>query len=163
MTDALKLKNKILKILQTTKPEEIKPQNKDVKFAFKITPFEIPNFVVVIEYFHKIDMIRLAAIIGMGKNLMASYKKKNQAEKIEIMSLFTKPIRARNFNAIIPQDFSALNGHKLFFPQNMSSQMLYDAVSEAIFLLQDLWELLYQADQSLQAPQISETSKHMFQ
>ena len=51
----------------------------------------------------------------------------------------------------------------MLIQQNMSAQMLFDTVTEAVFVLQDLWELLYQADQSLKAPQISETSKSMFQ
>lgn len=163
MTDALKLKNKILKIVKIFKLEEIESKNKEVKFALKLKPFEANNFVVIVEYFHKIDMIRVSASVAIGKNLKENYKKKNQAEKIEILSLFSKPIRTRSFNVVIPEDFSLLEGHRLLIQQNMSGQLLLDSVQEAVFVLQDLWELLYQADQSSKAPQISETSKNMFQ
>ena len=152
-----------MKILQITKPEEIESKSKDVKFALKITPFEIKNFLVVLEYFHKIDMIRVSASIGIGKNLIGNYKTKKDEEKNQIIGLFAKHIRARSFNAIIPKDFSTLIGHKLLFQQNMSAQMLFDAIHEAVFLLQDLGELLYHADQSLKVPKVSETSQSMFQ
>ncbi len=153
-----------MKTLKIFKVEEIESKNKEVKFALKITPFkEIKNFIVAIEYFPKVDMIRVVASIGIGKNLRETYKKKNQAEKIEIVSLFAKTIRARNFNVMIHEDFAVLEGHKMLIQQNMSAQMLFDTVTEAVFVLQELWELLYQADQSLKAPQISETSKNMFQ
>jgi len=163
LTDAFKLKSKILKILKILKIEEFESKNKEVKFALKLTPFEIKNFIVVVEYFPKVDMIRVSASVGIGKNLRETYKEKNQAEKMEIMSLFAKSIRARNFNVIISEDFAVLEGHKMLIQQNMSGQMLLDTVTEAVFVLQDLWELLYQADQSLKAPQISEASKNMFQ
>ena len=121
--------------------EEIEPKNKEVKFALKITPFETKNFIVVVEYHHKIDMIRVIASVGIGKNLKDNYKQKNEAEKNEILGIFSKRIVARNFNAIIAKDFSALQGFKLLFQQNMSAQKLFDTVNEAVFLLQDLGEL----------------------
>ncbi len=163
MTDALKLKKRILKILAIFPKEEIEPKNKDVKFALKITPFEMKNFIVVVEYFHKIDMIRVSASVGIGKNLKENYKKKNEDEKKEILALFNKRIVARNFNVIIAEDFSALDGYKLLFQQDMSAQRLFDTVIEAIFLLQDLGELFYKADQSLKVPKVSQTSYSMFQ
>ena len=164
MTDALKLKTKILKILKIIPNEEFKSKNNDVKFALKITPFEqIKNFIVVIEYFHKVDMIRVVASIGIGKNLRDNYQLKKENEKNEIMAIFSKPMRARNFNAIIAKDFAALEGFKLLFQQDMSAQRLFDTVNEAIFLLQDLGELFYKADQSLKVPEVSQTSQSMFQ
>ena len=105
--------------------EEIEPKNKDVKFALKMTPFEPKNFAVVVEYNHKIDMIRVISSVATGKNLIENYKKKNEAEKNEILGIFSKRIVARNFNAVIAKDFSALQGFKLLFQQNMSAQKLF--------------------------------------
>jgi len=163
VTDALKLKTKILKILKIIPNEEFKSKNNDVKFALKITPFEqIKNFIVVVEYFHKVDMIRVVASIRTGKNLRENYKLKNENEKNEIITIFSKPMRARNFSPMISNDFAILEGYKLLFQQNMSAQGLFDTVTEGIFLLQDLAELLYEADQSLKVPKVSEASKNMF-
>ena len=153
-----------MKILKIFPIEEIKPRSKDVKFALKITPFEIKdNFLVGVEYIHKIDMVRVAISIAVGKNLKDNYKQKKEAEKNEILSIFSKTMRARNFNTVITKDFSALEGFKLLIQQNMSAQGLLDTVNEGVFLLQDLGELLYQADQSLKVPKVSQTSHSMFQ
>ena len=163
MTDALKLKTKILKILKIIPNEEFKSKNNEVKFALKLTPFgKIKNFVVIIEYYNKIDMVRVIASTATGKNLKDNYKLKNENEKNEIIGIFSKPIRARNFNPMIADDFSILEGYKFLFQQNMSAQGLFDTVSEGMLLLQDLGELLYQADQSLKVPEVSESSKNMF-
>jgi len=164
VTDAFKLKNKILKILKIFPIEEFKSKNKDVKFALKLTPFDqIKNFVVIVEYYPKIDMIRVVVSIATGKNLRDNYKLKNENEKNEILVIFSKPMRARNFNPMKANDFAILEGYKLLFQQNISAQGLLDTVTEGIFLLQDLGELLFQADQSLKVPKVSETSKNMFQ
>jgi len=152
-----------LKILTVLPIEEIKPRSNDVKFALKITPFEIKNFIVVVEYMHKIDMIRVIASVGIGKNLKENYKLKKENEKNEILALFGKRMRVRNFNEIRSKDFAALEGFKLLIQQNMSAQGLLDTVNEGVFLLQDLGELLYQADQSLKVPKVSQTSQSMFQ
>jgi len=153
-----------LKILKIFPIEEIKPRSKDVKFALKITPFEIKdNFLVGVEYIHKIDMVRVAISIAVGKNLKDNYKQKNEAEKKEILALFNKRIVTRNFNVIVPKDFAVLEGFKLLFQQDMSAQRLFDTVNEAIFLLQDLGELFYKADQSLKVPEVSQISHSMFQ
>ncbi len=163
MADALKLKKRILTILKIFKPEEIKPRSNDVKFALKITPFEATSFIMGVEYMHKIDMIRVIVSIGMGTKLRDHYKLKKEIERNEILSIFSKTMRARNFNAVIIKDFAALEGFKLLIQQNMSAQGLLDTVNEGVYLLQDLGELLYQADQSLKVPQVSEASKNMFQ
>lgn len=163
LTDALKLKKRILTILKIFKPEEIKPRANDVKFSLKITPFAQKNFLVGVEYMHKIDMIRVVVSIGIGTKLMDHYKQKKEAEKNEIWSIFSKSMRARNFNVMITKDFSALEGFKLLIQQNMSAQGLFDTVSEGMLLLQDLGELLYQADQSLKVPKASQSGQNMFQ
>ena len=164
MADALKLKTKILKILKIFPIEEIKSKNNDVKFALKITPFgKIKNLIVIIEYYNKVDMIRVVSSIATGKTLTENFKTKNENEKNEIIAIFSKNMRARNFSPVIANDFAILEGYKLLFQQNMSAQGLFDTVTEGIFLLQDLAELLYQADQSLKVPKVSETSKNMFQ
>ncbi len=163
MTDVLKLKAKIFKALKIYRIEEIKPTNKEVKFSFKITPFEkVPTFIVGVEYLPKIDMVRVVASMATTKNLREHYKLKKDIEKNEIVGIFSKPMRVRNFNAMISKDFTVLEGFKFLFPQNMSAQGVYDAVSEAVYLLQDLGELLFQADQSSQVPKVSEASKNMF-
>lgn len=163
MTDALKLKKRILTILKIFKPEEIKPRGNDVKFALKITPFEAKNFLAGVEYMHKIDMIRVVVSIVIGTKLRDHYKQKKEDEKNEIWAIFSKTMRARNFNVVITKDFSALEGFKFLIQQNMSAQGLFDTVSEGILLLQDLGELLYQADQSLKVPKASQSSQNMFQ
>ncbi|MCH7685997.1 MAG: hypothetical protein IH899_04835 [Planctomycetes bacterium] len=89
------------------------------------------------------------------------FDREKENEKNEILALFNKRIVARNFNVIIAKDFSALEGFKLLFQQDMSAQRLFDTVNEAIFLLQDLGELFYQADQSLKVPKVSKTSQRM--
>jgi len=143
--------------------EEFESKNKTVKFALRILPFQQKNFAVIIDYFNKIDFIRVTGSIGIAKNLKGVYKTKNDLEKNEIVALFSKPMTARNFSPIFDKDFGFIEGFKLLIQQNMSAQMLLDAVTEAIFLLQDLGILLYEADQSLKVPKISETSKSMFQ
>lgn len=163
MTDALKLKKRILTILKIFKPEEIKPRGNDVKFALKITPFEAKNFLAGVEYMHKIDMTRVVVSIVIGTKLRDHYKQKKEDEKNEIWAIFSKTMRARNFNVVITKDFSALEGFKFLIQQNMSAQGLFDTVSEGILLLQDLGELLYQADQSLKVPKASQSSQNMFQ
>ena len=164
MTDATKLKQKILKTLQIYKIEELDTKDKkDVKFALRLLPFEVKYFVVIIEYRPKFDILRIISNVGTPKSLRESYKEKNEAEKNEINALFAKVIRSRSFNADMPENFSVIEGFRFLLIQNMTSQTLLDAVSEAVFLLQDLGELLYQADQSLKVPQVSETSNNMFQ
>ena len=152
-----------MKTLQIIPIEEIEPRSNDVKFALKITPFEAKHFIVGVEYLHKFDIIRIIASIGIGKNLKDSFKLKKEAEKNEIIVLFSKPLRARNFNPMIPKDFSVLEGFKFLIQQNLSAQMLLDTVTDGVFVLQDLGELLFQADQSLKVPKVSESSNRMFQ
>ena len=152
-----------MKTLQIIPIEEIEPRSNDVKFALKITPFEAKHFIVGVEYLHKFDIIRIIASIGIGKNLKDSFKLKKEAEKNEIIALFSKPLRARNFNPMIPKDFSVLEGFKFLIQQNLSAQMLLDTVTDGVFVLQDLGELLFQADQSLKVPKVSESSNRMFQ
>jgi len=143
--------------------EDIEPKSKDVKFALKYTPFKTQNYIVVVEYIPKFDILRVIASMGTGKNLKDNYKSKTEAQKTEINGLFSKLIRARNFTTMIAQDFSAMEGYKLLIQQNFSPQMLLDTVNEAVFVIQDVAVLLVEADQSLKVPKASEASKNMFQ
>ena len=161
LTDSLKLKDRILKNLTIFKIEEIKPRDY-AKFALKITPFDLKNFLVVIEYLQKFDMLRVIASVGLGKNLKDNYDSKKENEKKEILAFFSKHIREHNFHTGIPQDFSGMEGFRFLMVQNMSIQSLLDTISESIFLLEDLGALLYQADQSLKVPKISEDANNMF-
>ena len=163
MADTLKLKKRILKILQLFPVEEVEPGNKDVKFALKITPFEAKNFIIAVEYLPKIDMIRIVATVGIGKNLKDNFKLKNEVDKNEIKKLFSKPLRTRNFSPMLPKDFSVVQGFKLLIQQNFSPQLLLDTITDRLFVLQDLGELFYNADQSLKVPKVSESSNRMFQ
>lgn len=163
MTDAVKLKQRIRKALQILPFEEFESKNKDVKFALKYTPFQTGAYVIVIEYHPKIDMIRVVASIGIGKKLQENFKGKKDAEKNEINAIFYKTIRGRSFTTAIGKDFTVLEGYKLLIQQNFSTQMLFDTVSEAVFVIQDVVSLLVEADQSLKVPKVSESSKNMFQ
>jgi len=143
--------------------EEIEPRTKDIKFTFKTTPFESKNYIIVIDYLPKFDMIRVVASVGISKNLKENYKLKKPAEQYEIISLFSKPLRARKFTPLIQKEFSAIEGYKLLIQQNLSAQVLLDTITEGFFVLQEIAELLVEADQSLKVPKVSETSKRMFQ
>jgi len=142
--------------------EEFESKNKDAKFSLKYTPFETGAYVVTIEYYPKIDMIRIVASIGIGKKLQENFKGKNEADKNEINAIFAKTIRGRDFTTMIEKDFAVVEGFKLLFQQNFSAQMLLDAVTEAVFVIQDVVLLLVEADQSLKVPKESEASKNMF-
>ena len=163
MADAGKLKQRILKTLKIVPLEEFESKNKDVKFALKYTPFQTGAYVVVIEYHPKIDMIRVVASIAIGKKLQDNFKGKKDAEKNEINEIFSKTLRARSFTRVTAKDFTVLEGYKLLFQQNFSAQMLFDAVTEAVFVIQDAVTLLVEADQSLKVPKVSEATKNMFQ
>jgi len=142
--------------------EEFEPKSKDVKFALKYTPFKTPNYIVVVEYIPKFDILRVVAAMATGKTLKDNFKTKTDAEKNEINGLFSKTIRARSFTTMIAKDFSAMDGYKLLIQQNLSNQMLLDTVNDAVFLIQDVAVLLVNADQSLKVPKASEASKTMF-
>jgi len=144
------------------KIEEVEAKNPDVKFALKIMPFEATNFIVIIEFLHKVDMLRVIASVGVGKILIEDYKTKTDPEKIEINQLFSKPIRERDFNPMIAKDFAAVEGFKLLIQQNFSPQMLLDTVMEAGFILQELGDKFRNADQSAKVPKVSEAAKSMF-
>ena len=165
MTDALKLKNRLKKTISTLYPiEEIEATNPKAKFALRITPFpNAPNFMIIVEYLSELEMVRILPSIGIGKNLQTIYKKKTQPEKDEIIALFSKHMREHKFYALQSKDFVALQCMQVLLVQNMSLQTLLDSVGEGLFLLQDLGELLFQADQSLKVPKISETANNMFQ
>ena len=162
MTDALKLKQRIVKALQILTFEEIEPRNKDAKFALKYTPFQTDSYVIVIEYYPKIDMLRVVASIGIVKKLQENYKGKTEPEQNEIIAIFSKIIKGRGFTTSIAKDFSAMEGYKLLIQQNFSLQMLFDAVTEAVFVIQDVTALLVEADQSLKVPKVSESTNNMF-
>jgi len=149
--------------LQIFSIEEIAPRSKDIKFTFKIAPFEAKNYLIGIEYLPKFDMIKVVASVGITKNLKENFKLKKVAEQYEINALFSKPLRARKFIPTLQKDFSSLEGFKFLIQQNLSAQMLLDTITEGFFVLQELAELLVKADQSLKVPKVSETSKSMFQ
>jgi len=162
LTDALKLKQRILKAVSTLPFEVMESKNPDVKFALKYLPFKTPNYQVAIEYYPKLDVIRVVASMGTGKNLKDNYKKKTEAEQTEINGLFSKPIRRRSFSSMIAADFASVEGYKILIQQNLNSQQLLDTVGEAVFLIQDVAVLLVEADQSLKVPKASDAAKSMF-
>ena len=162
MADALKLKQRILKVLQILPFEEFESKDKNVKFALKYTPFQTGAYVVVIEYHPKIDLMRVVASILIGKKLQEIFSAKTDPEKTEINGLFSKIIRERSFTAMIAKDFTVLEGFKLLIQQNFSPQMLLDTVYEAVFVIQEVVGLLLEADKSLQIPKVSEATKNMF-
>ena len=163
MVDATKLKARIIKNLSIFPFEDIVSTSEEIKFVLRFTPFKnSPNFVVVIEYITKHDILRITATVGVGTKLIDDYKKKSDPEKNEINNLFAKPIKARDFNIVIAPDFSSVSGYKFLIQQNFNPQQLLEMVNEATFLLQALGATFVEADNSLKIPEATEASMNMF-
>jgi len=143
--------------------EDVESRHETIKFTLKYMPFKEANhMVVLIDYLPKLDVLRVVASIGIGKNLKDIFKSKTETEKNKIKGEFAKPLRARNFNPNIEKDFAAMEGHRFLIQQNFSAQQLLDTVNEAGFVIVDVAEKLNQADESVKVPKVSEAAKDMF-
>ena len=122
------------------------------KFAMKIEPFEEDDFIIILEFYSEIDMIKIAPTVLVDKNIQKRYLEKNDTEKSEFIRPFAKCIRDRSFDAGISHNFGKLEGSRFLIQQNMSPQTLLDTVVEGTFLLQDLGDLLSELDSTISVP-----------
>ena len=122
------------------------------KFAMKIEPFEEDDFIIILEFYSEIDMIKIAPTVLVDKNIQKRYLEKNDTEKSEYIRPFAKCIRDRSFDAGISHNFGILEGSRFLIQQNMSPQTLLDTVVEGTFLLQDLGDLLSELDSTISVP-----------
>ncbi|MCY4491284.1 MAG: hypothetical protein OXC46_07455 [Thaumarchaeota archaeon] len=151
MADVHKLKDRLLKNLIMFNISETSPSRR-AKFAMKIEPFEEEDFIIILEFYSEIDMIKIAPTILVDKNIREKYLEKNDTEKSEFIRPFAKCIRDRSFDAGISYNFGILEGSRFLIQQNMSQQTLLDTVVEGTFLLQDLGDLLSELDSTISVP-----------